>query len=389
MLRKRAVVSGGGIVGCAAVLALARQGYDVELIEPSPPQAFKGRFGVDPRTVALSPSTVAWLRELLLTFDIPCQPIVSMRVWEETGTGFIDFNAHDVGANELAYVFEHATLAKALWSQASQKAVQLMVHPIENIDEGGASIEFANGRTAVPSIVVVAEGSASSTRDLTGVGRFSLGPRGIAIATVVQGDHSHKGVAFQKFADGILALLPMHRDRVMSVIWSMPAALATDLLELKEREFLQRLNVLSEGACGKLVEVDQRKSFPVFQEVARNFVPEPRIVLVGDAARTVHPLAGFGVNLGIEDVRALERAIAESGSQRGLQNALAQFAVRRQIRSQMMVALMFSFASVWSWSGGYPIWIRNLGVRCFNQSGLLKHQVIREAMGNSALTQFI
>ena len=389
MQRESAVVSGGGIVGCAATLALSRQGFDVDLIEPAPPREFKGSFGVDPRTVALSPSTAAWLRELLPEFDVPCQPIVSMRVWEKTGTGVIEFDAEEVGASQLAYVFEHAALATALWRHATQKARGLMVQPIEKLGQDSGSVGLADGRTVAPSIVVVAEGSASSTRDLTGVGRCTLGPRGTAIATVVQSDRPHNGVAFQRFSEGILAFLPMHHDRVMSVIWSVSNEVATGLLELNEPEFLDRLNKESERACGELLRVDQRKSFPVFQEVVKNFVPVPRIVLVGDAARTVHPLAGFGVNLGIEDVRSLERAIVETDSQRGLQHALAQFAVRRQLRSQMMVALMFSLANVWSWSGGYPIWIRNLGMRSFNKSSLLKQQVIREATGNSALTQFI
>ena len=381
MATETALVSGAGIVGSAAALALARSGYSVEIVEPHPPRRERGRLGVDPRTVALAPSTVDWLRELVPELRVESQAIERMQIWEEIGTGSVDFAASEIDRRELAHVFEHSAIAHALWTEASQIATCVSVQPIAELDRATLRSRLADGQVVAPSLLVVAEGSRSRTAELAGGVSRRIGPEGVAIATAVRSSRDHEGLAIQRFADGPLALLPMSEPHLLSLIWSTSKNKAKAILEMNDVAFLHAVNAASEGVCGKIVEADRRYSLPVFQQVVSSLHPCPGAVLVGDTARTIHPLAGFGVNLGIEDVRSLEtRALAGAGG-------LSGWARQRQLRSRMMTTLMWSFERLWGARGAYALWARNSGVKWFNEFSALKRLIMREATGETSWTQ--
>jgi 2-octaprenylphenol hydroxylase len=135
--------------------------------------------------------------------------------------------------------------------------------------------------------------------------------------------------------------------------------------------------------------VDQRLVFPLQQMLARSFNPAPRVLLIGDAARVLHPLAGLGANLGFEDVRDLlsELSRVQPGSDPGTAAAWPAFARRRRVRSRLMIDIMGGLRRVYASSDPMLQWVRNLGVAWVDSTALLKRQIIREALGLGPLAR--
>ncbi len=377
------VVSGGGIVGAATALACQLKGLRTLLIEKKPESRPTTKFGMDVRTVALSPRSIQWLDHLQLSGTFESQPISEMYVWEQRGTAKIHFDGQAIGQKILAWNVEHSSLAQTIRNRCEKQLTVWDDDKIVALDDEGPSITtVANGRISC-KLLVIAEGANSSTRDLTGVSWMTKNIDQRAVATLVETSKEHQGIAYQRFALGILALLPMQKPHIRSVVWSIPNSKFEAISKDNDQDFMSRLEEECEKICGDIVAVDNRLSFPISESMASTFLPKHWIAIVGDTGHTVHPLAGQGVNIGLNDAQTLVDNLAPENMN---QLRLHSYARRQQTSALFMQHCMSLFNLIWSQTHPVARWLRNEGVRIFNTTPILKHQAIREAMGFGPIT---
>ena len=377
-----AIITGGGIVGSSAALCLARRDRHVLLVDSKVPQTPGLNDEFDLRTVALSPRSMNLLESFDSMADVRRGPIKRIRVWEREGTAAVVFDANEIGAEVLAEVVEVSALVRRLWTSLVDRIEVRAPSTIEAVECYGDAVELVIDKDVVSAAcLVVAEGRESSTLKQLGISAQNFGSMGRAIGTVAKTVDPHNGGALQHFGDGILAFLPLPEKRSISVVWSLPTGRYDQLLTLDGRAFAAALTHESESVLGEVAEVGERVGFPFGQSLVSDFNPMPRVLVIGDAARTVHPLAGQGVNLGLEDVQGIQQVARHIEGDMGEDNIWRRFAIRRRARSRMMLQLMDFFDRTYGASGPYGRWARNLGVRTVNKVPALKYQLMREAMG--------
>ena len=376
------VVSGAGIVGLTAAHTFASHGYKTLLVDLDQTPDTIGDLGVDLRTVALAPVAVSQLQALGLKLSKTPGFIDVMHVWESDGSASITMAAADVGDPHLAIVHEHRTLVESLLTLASANLTLAFNASISGVDSVTRTLVIEGVGEIRPELLVVAEGTNSKTRELLDVG-FDIDQdlSEHAIATVVEIEQPHGSYAWQVFGPTPLALLPLAHPNLMSLIWSLPRDVAAAVAQLSNEAFIEHLNRTCERVGGVIRRVDRRVNFPLGQRLVADFNPLPWVLLVGDAAHTIHPLAGQGVNLGLEDVRALVRVLDTHPNCLNKANLWRSFSVKRKLRALGMVQLMAFFSRIYKSQSPYVKLLRNTGVRWLNNNDGFKRQLIREAMG--------
>lgn len=309
-------VVGGGVVGTAAALSLARLGLDVALLETREPPRWKTE-SRDLRVYAFAPDNAALLASLGAWDAVRAaraQPYRRMRVWDAAGGGELGFDADRLGVAELGWIVEHGLLVDRLWSSLPGAGVQVRcpaaVVALEPHDDG-ARLRLEDGTTVDARLVLGADGAASSVRTLAGIATeaHDYGQRGVV--GFVASERPHEETAWQRFLPGgPLALLPF-ADGDSSIVWTLPDAEAARVLALDDEAFGRELTTASGGRLGALRATSPRAAFPLRRQLAATHVAG-RVLLLGDAAHVVHPLAGQGVNLGLRDVSALVEAVREA-----------------------------------------------------------------------------
>ncbi|MFW6093044.1 MAG: FAD-dependent monooxygenase [Pseudomonadota bacterium] len=377
-------VAGGGLVGAALALGAAQLGRRVLVLEPEEPQRVRGALGLDLRTVAISPAS----RELLAGLGVWSSGAAyrRMEVWEERGTRAMTFDAGEVGRDELGWIVENSALAVSLWAalhrhdRVTVRAASVTgVHPAEH----RVDLEL-EGAHAAARLLVAADGGDSRVRALLGVGVETFDVGHSALATVARTARPHDGVAYQRFLlEGPVALLPTVEPNLVSVVWSQPPERAAARRALPEAGFCADLARSVQYRLGDVAAVDRRVVFPLRQQLAERFNPHPRALLVGDAARVLHPLAGLGANLGFEDVRAVLDVLAAlpAAADPGSPRLWAGLDRRRRARARFMVGVMNALRRTYARSDPLSALARNLGVGWLDRAMPVKRQIMKEAMG--------
>ena len=370
------LVRGAGAVGLTAALALARQGLQVALVEP--PVATTPA-GTDLRAYALNAASVALLEQLKVWSALPadaCTRVQDMRIEGDAPGAALDFSAWSLGSTELAWIVDASELERAL-----RAAVGFAPHIAFVTDQQAASA----AASAAP-LQLLADGRESPERKRLGVHmpRQEYGQR--AIAARLRSDQAHAGLARQWFrSPDVLALLPLDRPQPghgLGLVWSLPDARADELMALDDAAFESALMDASGGAAGRLHLVSPRAQWPLALARAQA-VCGPGWVLVGDAAHTVHPLAGQGLNLGLADVAALAQVLAEREPWRALGDVklLRRYARARLTDTLTMGrvtdGLLYLFASPEPWVKE----LRNRGQGLVNQVPALKRLLAGRALG--------
>ena len=381
-----AAVVGAGLVGASAALALGRNGFRVALIDRQRPRQAAGELGFDIRSVALSRSSLD-----LIGIDVPTNPICEMCVWEEHGGGRLTFSAREAGVEALAWMVESSRVCVAIADECDGMAnvdwIEDIVSSVE-CRNSGVTLAFPNGSVAA-RLLVAADGVDSKVRELAGVDVADRSDGDAAIATVARTEDPHRDIAYQRFsAEGPLAFLPLPDPTCSAVIWSTDRKTTDELAALDDAAFTAALDAASEHALGRTVMIDRRFTFPLPQRIVRDFNPIPRILFVGDAAHTLHPLAGQGLNLGLEDVASITEEAVRDPADLGRAGRWRGFALRRRARAEMMIALMRALRDVYAYGGPVGRWIRNSGVRMVDAAPAIKRQLVREAMGIGVLAKF-
>lgn len=375
-------IAGAGPVGAVAALALQQRGFAVTIIDRIKPTPGPHGLGMDIRNVALSQGS-RQLIESVITWPQQAGMFKTMHVWEQWGVNALNFDAAELGSDCLGWIAEVAPLLQALWQQLEANVdIRVVLGDIQAVEANatGVIVKVAE-ETLHADFLFAADGARSAVRNLLEVPTEIWATGQSALTTVVETEHSHEHTAWQRFlVDGPLAFLPSKHEHYCSVVWSQsPASLETNL-GLADDEFSQRLGAALENRLGRIVQVAQRLSFPLQQQLARSAQPRPRVLLIGDALRVVHPLAGLGVNLGLEDVSALLQRVDETTADLAPE-CFTKFARQRLLKSQLMLRIMAGLKTLYGQPAPLLSWIRNVGVGAVNQSDWLKRQIMIEALG--------
>jgi len=382
-------VVGGGMVGAAAALALARAGFSTALLEARAPAAWDADAEVDLRVVGLAPSSVMLLDELGVWTSIREARAGSyshMHVWDAESGAAIDFDAHSEGRDRLGYIVENNLVQWMLW-QALQTAGVRVLCPAEvkafEAREDRIQLELAGGETLTAGLLVAADGAASPLRQLAGIGTRGRDYAQRAVVAHVTTERPHEDTAWQRFLPGgPLALLPLADGR-SSIVWSLPEAEARRVLALDGQAFLDELGVASDFRLGRIVAATPRAAFPLKLQLAERYQAD-RFVLLGDAAHAVHPLAGQGVNLGLRDVAELRDTLIDAraaGRDIGAAHVLRRYARRRRSADTLDALGFDALARIYAWQSPVLVAARGMGVRLLDRLAPLKRKLSEHAAG--------
>lgn len=393
-------IVGGAMVGAAAARALA--GERIALIAQEPPPA---RIGTgqgfaqffDSRVYAISPGNAAFLARLGAWNTIPAEhltPVHAMRVHGDDGRSVIEFDAYRSGVGELAWIVEGRRVQDALW-RGLESQERLTLHAGTAIDElqfdeRRATIALHDGRSLTARLVIGADGARSLVRARAGIASEAEDYGQTAVVANFACSLPHRNVAWQWFqgnrgntaASGgaVLALLPLPGEHV-SMVWSVRTAEAARLLALDGEVLASEVAGAARHALGDMALVTAARGFPLHRLAAARLVA-PRVALAGDAAHVIHPLAGQGANLGLQDARLLAAALAarEPGRDPGDLRLLRRYARSRAEAILAMRATVHGLHRLFDSTAPAAARLRNAGLNFADRLPVLKNLLMRHAM---------
>lgn len=386
--RHEIAVVGGGVVGAATALALARESFDVVLVEKggAPPEFREQDY--DPRVYAISPGSVRFLERLGAWNRIAARrvsPYQRMEVWERNPAQALSFDAAELGAPELGFIVEDRLLRAGLWAGLGSAVTVMTGSQVTGLQmrDGQPRLPLANGDVVEAGLVIAAEGAESPLREWAGIDPvgWSYGQR--AVVSHVETEQPHRGTAWQRFRpNGPLAFLPLADGR-SSIVWSTVNAEAEELLSIDEAEFRERLGEALDWRLGAIGACSERFAFPLRLMHADQYVVAG-LALVGDSAHVVHPLAGQGLNLGLADAQALVDVVAEARARKqppGKLRVLQRYERRRKAQNLEMLALTEGLHRLFRIDVPGLGAVRELGMSMVSRSGPIKQGLARRAMG--------
>jgi 2-octaprenylphenol hydroxylase len=381
-------VAGAGVAGMAMALGSAQAGLRTALLGAAPRAFAPSREQpFDVRIYALAPSAVRLLQRLKVWPQVDAarlQPVARMRVFGDRGAELV-FDAYAAHAERLATIGEEAELLRVL-SAACGFAPLLTRVPAAfeaMTDEGPlAKLRLSDGSRLSCRLVIGADGAGSAVRAAAGINAATVPYRQNAVVANFSCESAHDGTAFQWFtAEGVVALLPLP-GRFVSLVWSAPEAVAEELLALAPAALAQRVLARVGAAVGKLDPAGPVQAFALRRLTVDRLVV-PRAALIGDAAHVVHPLAGQGLNLGLQDVSELLRVLAAREPFRDLGDEvlLRRYARRRAEPVGLMRATTDGLSRLFAAEDPRLGWLRNAGMRTVDSVVPLKRALIRHALG--------
>ncbi|PXX50658.1 UbiH/UbiF family hydroxylase [Aquitalea magnusonii] len=375
------IIVGGGLVGASLALALADSGKKIALLEGSAARFDDLEQGWDARIYAVSPLNRRFLEQLQAWPDMArIGTIASMDVRGDAG-GRIQFAASDADASALAWIVENRWLLASLWQRLRHSSVDCFtgVRPLAlETTATAACLRLDDGRELRSRLVVGADGANSWVRQQTGLAA-SIKPYGQSgVVANFACEKPHGDIARQWFTgDSILAWLPMAGNRI-SMVWS--TADADALLALSAEQLCARVAAAGDHQLGHLSLLGPAAAFPL-RLIQPAAVVSQRLALVGDAAHTVHPLAGQGVNLGFQDAAQLAALLA-SASDAGDWMLLRRY---ERSRREAVKTMQFTCDSLYRLFHTEHLpglsWLRNTGLTLTNRLTPLKRQFARHAIG--------
>ncbi len=380
------VILGGGLNGAALASALKNGPHSIALVEPHPPALStplaKSVAIWDSRIYAYSPGNVEWLKALGgWNAPVRAQAVYAMRIHGDDA-GHLTFDAIDAGLPELAWIAENSRLQAAIWQTlVGHPNVRIIQAPASAVTWGSEAkhqLHLADGQVLTTDLLIGADGAMSWLRAQAGIGYDEEDYKHIGVVANFETEKPHRGSAFQWFrADGVLAYLPLPGNRI-SMVWSTPPELAAELQALPPEELARRATTAGAGALGNLRCITPAAGFPLKRRRAHEWV-RPGLALIGDAAHTVHPLAGQGVNLGFRDSRLLAEVLA-SGGNPGEIGRLTAYAARRMEDVASMQFTTGSLKKLFARDDSLTRALRNWGMSFANKIHPINQALTRHAV---------
>jgi ubiquinone biosynthesis UbiH/UbiF/VisC/COQ6 family hydroxylase len=380
-----AIIVGGGLAGLALAVALRRSRLRVAIVEGRQPQYPQGW---DTRIYAISPTNARFLDSIGIWQHLDAQricPVHKMNVQGDRQSA-LHFSAYESGVGELAWIVESAQLQRELWESAKRQGNLDLLCPESplslDIGAAAATLRLAGGRSLTARLVVAADGADSWTRAAAGIEVDFLHYEHTAVVANFATALPHRETAWQWFrGDGVLAWLPLP-GQLISIVWSTPAAHAQELLQLDAAGLAERVAAAGANTLGALTLVTPPAGFPLRLMRAPRTVGQ-RLALIGDAAHTIHPLSGHGINLGFQDACSLAATLAACPDY--VDCGAAQW-LRRHERARREEVLLLQSAThglhlLFGAEQAPVAALRNFGLNLVDRLPVLKAALTRYAMG--------
>ena len=391
-MKYEAIIVGGGVTGASLSLLLGQAGMKICLLDKGTPSSIKQDNFFRGKTASLNLASIDLFKKMGIWEKVSqtSKEFTNIEVWDSEGSSSITFDAKDILESRLGKVAHNNNLLRSIFDLLDELPnVDLFEHQsVLSLNEGVESTEVQtnSGLNLDAQLIVGSDGSMSSIRSLSSIPIRTWSYEQIAIVSLLESELSINNTAYQIFTStGPIALLPVkvEGEELTSLIWSADKLYADKLLSLESAEFLKELELKTEGKLGCFKIREEVSSFPLHQLHAKEYFSR-RTVLIGDAAHTIHPLAGQGLNLGLADVIDLSERILlmrREGRDIADEKMLKAYSDSREKVNLRMVAMMEAFKRGF---GSKNPWLklgRNLAFSLTNETKFLKKKFIKEAAG--------
>jgi len=367
------VISGAGILGCYISCALSLQGIDSIVLEKKDEEVEDSV-----RTITLNPFSKNLLDKIGIENDYSM--INKMEVKDFDGTGKIVFKSSEIGMNHLAYVSDFATLLMAVRKKASEKI--LYKEEIIDIDNKGDlnEVTLSSGKVIKTNLIISSDGKNSKLANK--IPKSDKDYFQTALTFLASAEKDMNMSAFQIFSDnGICAFMPTRKkgEDFVTIVWSI----SDDLIENGYEDFIEENLEKISRKIGNSFQIRSKvQSFKLSSHNRSSYIDFP-VVLVGDSAHSIHPLAGQGINLGFEDANSLVKKIIKTSDSdtTNFKESLNAYSNERRLQNEIMLKTMDGFVALFNERNPYIRFLRNFGLNAFNQSKFLKSFFVKAASG--------
>ena len=382
------VIAGGAMAGMTLALAinkLSDKPLSIAVVEPFKAD-HQAHPGFDSRSIALSYGTVNILKKLTLWDDIAevATPIRHIHVSDRSHAGMTDITTEEVGVDALGYVVELADVGRIYHSRVEQDEHIELLCPasVKKVERSlsEVTVTLDNGEVVRGKLLVAADGAISTCCEQVGLELIEHDFEQVAVIANIKTQQDPAGRAFERFTEsGPVALLPMSEGR-MSLVWCLKPEEARAVMALEDDAFLAKLQDAFGWRLGLMKQVGQRSSYPLTLRYRKQNISH-RFAIVGNAAQTLHPIAGQGFNLGIRDVATLAEQIALSAGDPGAYQVLSQFKGRRESDREATISLTSSLVHIFSNDYLTMRVGRNLGLAVMDNLSVLKAPLLARTLG--------
>lgn len=380
------VIVGAGLVGSTLALWLAKHtDYRIAIVERGAP--LKKNTSPNQRVVALGQIACDLLRDVGVFSELGLShayPYRHMRVWDENSNGELAFHASDTDHEQLGWMVD---------SQLCTALLQAKLFETEQIDpifdclpetltlDNDAAELVTQGGGLQAKLLIAADGSRSWVRQQAKIFANHQSYQQQGVVARIRTELSHQDCAWQRFlSTGPIAILPLNNNE-SSIVWSADTQTSQTLRELNDEEFCSALSKALDGRLGEVALLSDRQTFPL-QSVRASHYYRRNLVLIGDAAHSIHPLAGQGANLGFKDVLCLGPLLkAATASELGAPSLLARFEGARKPDNEQTDALMTALYSVYRDTSAISTVVRGFGMNWLNRSTMLRTLLVSQATG--------
>ena len=392
-------IVGGGMVGLAVACGLQGSGLRVAVLEQREPQPLAADAAPALRVSAINAASEKLLTRLGVWSDIVARRAScyhGMEVWDKDSFGRIEFDDQSMGYSHLGHIVENAVIHYALWQKAQQSSDITLMAPAELQQvawgENEAFLTLKDGAMLTARLVIGADGANSWLRNKADIPLTFWDYRHHALVATIHTEDAHGAVARQAFhGEGILAFLPLSDPHLCSIVWSLAPQEAERMQQASDEQFNQALNIAFDNRLGLCRVESERQVFPLTGRYARQFAAH-RLALVGDAAHTIHPLAGQGVNLGFMDAAELVdelKRLHRQGKDIGQYLYLRRYERSRKHSAALMLVGMQGFRELFAGTHPAKKLLRDMGLKLADTLPGVKPQLLRQAMGLNDLPEWL
>lgn len=388
-IQKDVVIVGGGMVGLSLALSLHQNGLQVAVVEARE-MNYKhlNSDRVETRVSAINHTSKRLLQDLGVWNAIKSNrisPYYQMCVWDDVPNESITISAEEISEHSLGNIVENDVITQALITEISNTGIEIYANQrIEKIQKNGnTELVVLADKIVETSLIVGADGANSFVRDYFNFETKVKPYKHTAIVATLELEKQHNQTAYQRFYDkGVLAFLPLENPNKDSIVWSVKTDYANFLMSLADEKFELELAKAINNTLGSVKLLSKRFSFELIQRHAKSYI-KSNVVLVGDAAHTIHPLAGQGVNIGFKDVIALSKVVSEAfakGRLIGHISTLDKYQRERKLDNTKMIALMKAFKEVFGSENDYIKKARRAGFEFVDKYSIVKSLVVKQAL---------